>query len=66
MQIKMRFVDLILDESEEKTDLHTTDQSLREPSAFPQVLAFIDKVSRKYSFWHCKSSHDVNVMVIPI
>lgn len=54
-----------------KTDLHTTDQSLHEPSAFPRLLAFMDKVSRhtrlmEVWFWHCKSSHDVNVMVIPI
>lgn len=47
MQIKIRFVGLFLDDSEEKiTDLHTTDQSLREPSAFPQLLALMDKVSR--------------------
>lgn len=46
MQIKIRFVDLFWMIQKEKTDLHTTDQSLREPSAFPRLLAFIDKVSR--------------------
>lgn len=34
-----------LDNSEEKTDLHTTDQSFCEPRAFPRLLVFIDKVS---------------------
>lgn len=46
MQIKIRFVDLFWMIQKKKTDLHTTDQSLREPSAFPRLLAFIGKVSR--------------------